>query len=98
MNETVPDSPGVGHATAKIAGKAEKERMSTETTTEGGIDCILVYNTVGTRVTSCVHASRDERELDEERRRARSRKVDGDIVGIERMSVSVAGREQMRNH
>lgn len=90
MNKTIPDSSGVGHATTKIAGKAEKDEMSTEIITEGGIDRVLVYNTVRTRVASCIHASHDERELDKERRSALGRKVDGDIEGVERMSVSVA--------
>ena len=58
-----------------------------------GADCALVYNTVRTRVPSCVHASRDEREFDKEWRRTLRREVDGNIVGVERMSISVAGRK-----
>ena len=96
MDETIPDSSGMGHATAEITRKAEREGMNTDITTKGRTDCSLVYNTVRTRVTPCVHAPRDQRELDQERRSARSREVDGDIVGVECMSISVTGREQMR--
>ena len=70
--------------------------MSARFINSGGMNCVLVYNTVGTGITSCVHASRDERELDEEGRRTGGRKVDSDIIGVERMSVSVAEREQIK--
>ena len=86
MNETIPGSSGMGHATAEITGNAEK-KMSVRFISSGGMNCALVYNTVSTRITSCVHASRDE-----ERRCTGGRKVDSDIIGVERMSVSVAER------
>ena len=61
------------------------------------MDHVLVYNTIKTRVASCVHASRDERELDQERRCALRLEIDGNVIGIERMSISVTGRERIRD-
>lgn len=88
----------MGHAPAEITGNAKTTGMSTEVTTEGAGSYVLVHNTVGTGFACRVHASRDERELDQERRRAPGGEVDRGIVTIERVSVFVAEGERLRNY
>jgi len=50
MNETIPDSSGMGNATTEITRKAEKEGVNTEIIAKGGTDCVIIYNAVRTRV------------------------------------------------
>ena len=90
MNEPVPDSSCVGHTTAEVTTKAENQGVSINVITRANGDHVLVYHTVSARVSTSIHTSLNERELDQERRRALV-EVDADIIGIERMSVRIAG-------
>lgn len=59
------------------------DRMSTEINTERGRDCALIYDTISTRVASCIHTSRrDGGEPDEERGRALGREVGSDVTEL----------------
>ena len=94
VNETVFDGSGVGHATTESTGKAEQQGVNAGFVIERGEEHVLIYNTVRTRIASRIHASCQERKFNQEGRRALI-KVDCNIIGIERMSVLVAGREEI---
>ena len=96
VNETVPGGFGVGHATTESTGKAEQQGMNARFVIERGEEHVLIYNTVRTRIASCIHASCQEKKFNQEGRRALT-KVDCNIVGIEWVSVLVAGREEISN-
>ena len=89
MNEIIPDSSGMGHATAEITRKAEGRGMGAGIIIKGGTDYVLVYNTVRTRVAPCIHAPRDERELDQGRRCARIPVIFDSESDVTRESISV---------
>ena len=81
----------------KSPERLSERGMRAEVAAEGRRDRVLVHNTIRTRVAPCVHASCDKREFDQERRRALWLETDGNVIGIERMSASVTGREQVRD-
>ena len=96
VNETVPDGSGVGHATTESTGKAEQQGVNAGFVIERGEEHVLIYNTVRTRIASCIHASCKEKKFNQEGRRALT-KVDCNIAGIERVGVLVAGGEGISN-
>ena len=96
VNETVPGGFGVGHATTESTGKAEQQGMNARFVIERGEEHVLIYNTVRTRIASCIHASCKEKKFNQEGRRALT-KVDCNIAGIERVGVLVAGGEGISN-